>query len=210
MIHSNIIQGSEEWFALKLGKVSASHIHEVMAKLKSGEAAGRRNYRVKLVAEILTGQREENAFLSADMANGMEREDRARMAYEFQENVNVVQVGFIDHPTIKGAGSSPDGLVSEDGHTEIKCPKTATHLDYMLLGKIPDKYIKQMQFQMACSGRQWCDFVSYDPKLPVNLQLFIVRIERDKEMIAEIEEEVRLFIDELNDIVHALQLRGKV
>jgi putative phage-type endonuclease len=197
-------QGTEEWFEHKLGKASASHVNDIMATVKSGEAATRRNYRARLVAEILTGEREET-FQSVDMANGVEREAQARMAYEFKTDNTVEQVGFVDHPIIEGSGASPDGLIGEEGLVEIKCPKTSTHLDYMMTKKIPRNYMLQMQFQMACTGAEWCDFVSYDPKLPTNLQLLIIRVQRDHELILEIEDSVRTFLEGVKDTIAVLE-----
>jgi predicted phage-related endonuclease len=126
-------------------------------------------------------------------------------AYEFFVDRDVQQCGFINHPTILCAGASPDGLVGGDGLLELKCPNTATHIDTLLSGTIPDKYLKQMMFQMACTGRQWCDFASYDRRLPERMRLFVKRVERDDAMIADIELAVTQFLGELDDTVEALR-----
>jgi putative phage-type endonuclease len=182
-----LIQGSPEWFAARLGKVTASKIADVLSKGKGNvEPAGVRNYRAQLVCERLTGQREE-LYINGAMQRGTDLEPLARECYEFIKGVTVEQVGFVNHPAISMAGASPDGLVGDDGLVEIKCPNTATHIDYLLGGKPPAQYIPQMQWQMACTERKWCDFVSYDNRLTEELQLFIVRLERDDSFIAETE-----------------------
>ena len=201
MIHADIIQGTQEWFDIKRGKVSASKISDVMMKPTT---AGYRNYRAKLVVERLTGETEDS-YQNADMLRGTELEPNARLVYEYVTGQTVDQVGWIDHPTIEFSGSSPDGLVGEDGHIEIKCPKAATHLDTLLTGTIDDKYLLQMQFQMACSGRKWNDFVSYHPSFPEDKQLKIIRVDRDNAMIADIEKAVKIFLADVEKIVSELK-----
>jgi hypothetical protein len=139
------------------------------------------------------------------MLHGVETEPQARMAYEAFKGVLVDEMGFIDHPSIQYFGCSPDGLVEEDGLVEIKCPNSKTHLSTLLNGKIPTKYIPQVQTQMAVMNRQWCDFVSFDPRLPEDLQLFVVRVNRDDEYIAKLEEEVVAFLNEVNETVTKLK-----
>ena len=197
-------QGTPEWLAARAGKVTASRIPDVLAKIKSGEAADRRNYKAQLVVEMLTGQPAESGFESPEMRWGKEQEEFARAAYEVQKGVLVDQVGIVIHPTIERAAASPDGLVEFDGLVEIKCPKTATHLQYLVDGKVPTHYQPQMLWQMACTERQWCDFVSFDPRLPEHLQLFIRRFSRDQTRIDEIESEVRAFLSEVDAILAAL------
>jgi YqaJ-like viral recombinase domain len=119
--------------------------------------------------------------------------------------VDVTEVGFIDHPEIAMTGASPDGLVGESGLVEIKCPNTATHLDTLLGGSVHEKYLTQMYWQMACTGCDWCDFVSYDPRLPAGMALFVARVHRDVERIAELEHEVRTFLRELDDKIARLR-----
>jgi hypothetical protein len=135
---------------------------------------------------------------------GTEQEPNARAAYSARTGELVEEVGFIDHPTIAMSGASPDGLVN-DGIVEFKCPNTATHLEYLLADKVLEKYVTQMQWQMACTGRPWCDFVSYDPRLPEHLQMLVVRVPRNEVRIAELETEVRKFLAELDDKVKKLQ-----
>ena len=199
-----MIQGSPEWFASRLGKVTASRITDVMAKVKSGEATSRANYRAELVAERLSGESEEG-FVSSAMERGTELEPFARAAYEARKLVLVDQVGLIDHPDIPMSGASPDGLVGDYGLVEIKCPYTAIHIGYMTAGIPPAKYQPQMLWQMACTEREWCDFASYDPRLPGNLSLFVVRFERDDKRIKEMEAEVIRFLDEVNETVEKLR-----
>ena len=171
---------------------------------KSGPSASRRNYEAQLVAERLTGAVAES-FTSGAMQWGTDTEPQARSAYGFQYGVEVDQIAFVDHPKIAMSGASPDGLVGDEGLLEIKCPQTATHIDMLLTGKIDGKYITQMQWQMACTGRKWCDFVSFDPRLPVDLQLFCKRVERDQATIIHLETEVSAFLREVSDKVSALQ-----
>lgn len=199
-----IEQGSPEWFAARAGKVTASRVADVIAKTKTGYGASRANYAAQLVAERLTG-RVEQGFTNAAMQWGTDQEPFAREAYEYQAGIFVDQVGFIDHPTIAMTGASPDGLIGADGMVEIKCPNTATHIETLLSGKIPAKYQTQMAWQMACAGRAWCDFVSFDPRLPSHMSLFVQRYDRDDALIAELEREVSLFLAEVESTVSALQ-----
>lgn len=196
-------QRTDDWFAARLGKVTASRVADVVAKTKSGYSASRENYMADLIVERLTGQKAAG-FSSAAMEWGVEQEPLARAAYSARIGELVEEVGFIDHPTIAMSGASPDGLVN-DGCVEFKCPNTATHLEYLLAGKPPEKYVTQMQWQMACTERPWCDFVSYDSRLPEHLQMLIVRVPRDDKRIAELEDEVRKFLAELDEKVTKLK-----
>ena len=197
-------QGSQEWLLERCGKVTASRIADLMATTRSGYAASRDNYKAQLIAERLTGC-VAPGFTNAAMIHGTETEPEARRAYEFFVDRDVQQVGFIPHPAIEMSGASPDGLVGSDGLLELKCPNTATHIETLLTGRIPDKYHKQMQFQMACTGREWCDFASYDPRMPERMRLFVKRIPRDEGEIAEIEREVSVFLSEIADTVARLE-----
>lgn len=201
-----IEQGSVEWHLSRLGKVTASRVSDVLSKGKSGESASRKNYRTELLVQRLTGQPGES-FTNAAMEWGTATEPLARIAYEAEMGVFVDQVAFIDHPSIVQFGCSPDGLVAKDGLIEIKCGNTATHIDWMLDGKPPTKHIPQMQCQMAVTGRQWCDFVSFDPRLPDDLQLFVVRLERDQEYIKAMEAEVKKFLSEVDEMFTKLKER---
>jgi putative phage-type endonuclease len=193
-------QQTPEWFAQRVGKVTASRIADVMAKVKSGEAASRANYRAQLVAERLTGVPAES-YSNASMQWGTETEPYARMAYEASTGNLVLETGFALHPEIGFSGASPDGLIGDDGLVEIKCPNTATHIDYLLSKSVPEKYKPQMAWQMACTEREWCDFISYDPRLPDDLRLFVVRYERDKDYIDELEAAVIKFLSEVENTV---------
>lgn len=201
-------QGSPEWKAARAGKVTASRVSDVLAKIKSGEAAARANYKAQLVAEILSGEPQDDSFVSKDMLYGIEQEQFARAAYETTESVFVEQVGLIDHPRILRAAASPDGLVNHDGLLEIKCPKLATHISYVLAGIVPAQYQPQMLWQMACSERSWCDFVSFRPELPEHLRMFKVRMSRDDARIKEMEAEVIAFIAEVEAMVERLNRRA--
>jgi len=197
-------QGSAEWLAIRCGKVTASRVADVVAKTKTGYGASRANYMADLIAERLTGAPADR-FTNAAMAHGTATEPEAREFYEFMAGVEVKQVAFVPHPTIAMSGASPDGLVGDDGLVEIKCPNTATHIDTLLGITGPSRYMAQMQWQMACTGRAWCDFVSYDPRLPESMRLFFSRIIRDDPMIAVLTDEVIKFLAELDAKVEALR-----
>lgn len=199
-------QLSPEWFAARCGKVTASRIADVMAKTRNGYGAGRKNYMAELVAERLTGIKAQG-FTSAAMMHGIETEPEARANYEFMTNSEVAEVGFVDHPIIEMTGASPDGLVGDDGLVEIKCPNTATHIDTLLGSNIDRKYVLQMHWQMICTQRKWCDFVSFDPRMPVEMQLYIARVELDTELAEEITAEVNKFLAETSVMVNELNAK---
>jgi putative phage-type endonuclease len=199
-------QGSQEWTAARLGKVTASRMSDVIAKIKTGWGASRANYMAELIAERLTGE-PAPSYTNAAMQWGTEKEPDARAAYEFYKNCEVVQVGFIAHPTIAMSGASPDGYVGDDGMIEIKAPNTANHIDTLLGQAIPDKYIVQMLWQMNCAERKWCDFVSYDPRLPETMRLHIQRVPRDSKRIVELEQMAQQFLSELDEKLAALKQR---
>ena len=196
-------QRTEEWFKARLGKVTASRVADVIAKTKSGYSASRDNYMAQLICERLTGQQGES-FTNAAMEHGTKTEPLARSAYENARGLFAEEVGFVQHPTIEMSGASPDGLVETRGMLEIKCPNTATHIDTLLTQSVPTKYITQMQWQMRCCDRQWCDYVSFDNRIREDLQLFVKRVEFDASYVAMLEEEVNLFLKELDVKVNKL------
>jgi len=196
-------QRSDEWFAARLGKVTASRVADVVARTKTGYGASRANYLAELVAERLTGVKAEG-FTNAAIQWGSDQEPEARLAYEFRTDAAIEEVGFIPHPAIEMSGASPDALVGDEGLAEIKCPNTSTHIETLLTGVIPSRYETQMLWQMACTGRAWCDFASFDPRLPEEIRLFVKRFHRDDARIAELEEEVRTFLFELDTTVRRL------
>ncbi len=201
-----IEQRTPEWHALRLGKVTASRVADVIAKTKSGYGASRANYMAELIAERLTGKPAEN-YTNAAMQWGIDTEAAARSAYEVHALDVVQEVAFVPHSTIDMAGASPDGYVGADGLVEIKAPNTATHIETLIIQAIPGKYMTQMQFQMACTGRLWCDFVSYDPRLPPAMQLFVRRVPRDDSIIESLEHQVHLFLGELEEkLAHLTKL----
>jgi putative phage-type endonuclease len=204
MTDAAIIQRSPEWFAARCGSLGASQLADALAKTKSGWGASRANLQARLVIERLTGQQEEGFIRSAAMQWGVDKEDDARTAYSFVTGHEVTEVGLYKHPTIIGSHASPDGLVGHDGCLEIKCPNSATHIETLKSGQVAHKYLLQMQWQMACADRQWCDFVSFDPRMPDNLSLYIQRIERDNDMLAILESEVAAFLVEVDVDVKAL------
>ena len=198
-----MVQGSPEWHQARLGKVTASRISDVAAKIKTGWGASRAKYMGELIAESLTHE-PTPSFVNAAMQHGTDTEPQAAAAYSFYTDAELELVGFVDHPKIDQAGCSPDRLIGKDGLVEIKCPQTSTHIDTLLGSSIPKKYIDQMQWQMACTKRKWCDFVSFDPRMPPETQLFIQRVERDKERIKELEEMVVEFLTEMNEKIDRL------
>jgi len=200
-------QRTDEWYAARLGKVTASRLSDVLATIKTGEAAARANYRIELVAERLTGK-STPSFTSAAMQWGVDCEPMARSAYETATGLIVTEVGFVDHPTIAMTGASPDGLVGDDGLIEIKCPDTKTHIETLTSKQVPPKYIPQMQWQMACTGRAWVDFVSFDPRLPEHLMLEIIRVDRDQSLIDKYSEAVNRFLADVSQTIHLLNTRG--
>lgn len=201
-------QGTAAWKQARLGKVTASRIVDVVAKTKTGWGASRANYMAELVAQRLTGQHVEG-FVNAAMQHGTDTEPLARAAYEERTGAFVEQVGLIEHPRIPMTAASPDGLVDDDGMLEIKCPNTATHIETLLGEEIERKYILQMQWQMACADRTWCDFVSFDNRMPASMQIHVQRVERDDLLIASIEKDVAQFLLELSVKVRDLQARYK-
>lgn len=212
----NVEQGSAAWKASRVGRVTASRIKDILAQGKSGkESASRADYRMQLACEVLTREPQDDTFFSKEMAWGIEQEPFARGAYNASEGVIVDLVGMVIHPKDDRCAASPDGIVnwdggeSFDGLVEIKCPKTKTHVGYIQAGGVPTDYQPQMLWQMACTGARWCDFVSYDPRLPENLQLYICRFERDDARIAEIEREVARFLDEVDCLVSTLTKLGE-
>lgn len=202
----DIEQRSEQWFAARCGSLGASQIADAISKSKDGKAFGltSANLRAKLVVERLTGI-QEDGFKTAAIQHGIDSEEAARLAYEAHTGAFVTEVGLYKHPAIEGTHASPDGLVGDDGLIEIKCPNSVTHIDTLKTEKVPTKYLYQMQWQMRCTDRQWCDYVSFDPRLPENLRLFVKRIFRDDALIAKLEANVVQFLKGVSDDVEALQ-----
>ena len=197
------IQGSPEWHAARCGRVTASRVCDIMRKTKSGVSATRNTYMGELIAERLSGNVAET-YTSKAMEFGKETEDKARAFYGFMHDVDPVAVGLVLHPTIDMAAASPDRLIGTDGLIEIKCPNSATHIATLLGAAIDPDYIKQMQWQMACTERTWCDFVSFDPRMPADMQMHDERVQRDGVAIAEMFVAVETFLAELDSKLDAL------
>jgi putative phage-type endonuclease len=197
-------QRTEEWFAVRLGKVTASRVADLMATTKTGYSASRENLMAQLIVERLTNQQQES-YTNASMQWGIEQEPFARAAYEIATGQMVDECGFVPHPTIADAGASPDGLVGTDGLVEIKCPNTAGMIEALLTQTVPGKYNTQMQMQMACTDRAWCDYVVFDPRMPAKAQLFIKRVPRDPVFIQKMETEIVKFLGELDAKVNQLK-----
>ena len=208
MTDAAIIQRSPEWYAARCGSLGASQLSDALAKTKSGWGASRANLQAKLVVERLTGQQEEGFIRSPAMQWGVDKEEEARTAYSFMTGNEVTEVGLYKHPTIIGTHASPDGLVGWTGCIEIKCPNSATHIETLKSNRIANKYIMQMQWQMICADRQWCDFVSFDPRMPDHLMLYVQRVERDAEMQAYLETEVAQFLQEVEADVNELNMKS--
>jgi len=195
---ADIVQGTELWFKQRLGKVTASRMGDMTAKTKAGYGATRATYKAEKLIERLTGA-QQDTYKSPAMQWGNDQEPYAREAYSFYTNNEVVETGFVVHPLIENAGASPDGLIGDDGMLEIKCPNTSTMLEYLETEKIPANYMKQIQWQLACCDRHWCDFAAYDPRLPEEMRLLVIRVERNNDMIAELEQETLKFLAELDE-----------
>ena len=196
-------QGTPEWHQMRLGKVSASRMADLLAKTKTGASASRAKYMAQLLCERMTGQPTE-FFTTAAMQRGTEIEPVARAAYESENFISVDQVAWVEHPTIPMAGCSPDGVVGEHGLIEIKCKEIHNHLDTILNDKIDPDHQAQMMWQMACTGRQWCDYVCFDDRAPEGLQLFIKRLERNDDLIKTMEYEVSKFLKDLEEMIYKL------
>jgi hypothetical protein len=206
------LQGTDAWKLDRAGNITASQIANVRMKPKKdgSECVGRRNYKAQIVAEILSGKPCESSFFSPDMLRGQELEQYARAAYEVREGVLVQEVGFIKHPTIERAGCSPDGLVGDDGLIEIKSPKIAIHIEYLLADEVPAEYRPQLIWQLAVTRRDWVDFVSYNDELPTHLQLFVKRFQADQSIIEDFEKDARQFLAEVNGLLIQLDAVEKV
>lgn len=202
-------QGSAEWLQNRVGRITASRVCEAMSRFKNkdGETAERKNYKTDMIVERLTGRSTEN-FVSPEMVWGRDNEQGARTAYEMEKGVMTRQVGFILHPTLDHVGASPDSLV-DDGGLEIKCPKTATHIKWMLAGVMPEEHVDQVQLNIVCAETLWWDFMSYDPRLPEGIDRFIVRVPRDDKRIAEMEGEAIQFDKEIEQVIAFLRQREK-
>jgi putative phage-type endonuclease len=198
-------QRTDEWYLTRLGKVTASSLYKVLAKTKTGYGADRGNYMTQLVLERVTGTKAD-FYTNASMQWGIDQEPFARAAYEATKGVMVEEIAFVPHPTIEMSGASPDGLVGDDGMVEIKCPDSKTMLECWLSDNpVESKYMAQMQWQMRCADRNWCDYVVFDPRMPPKAQLFVDRVERDDEWIAATEIEVVKFLAEVDAKVAALK-----
>lgn len=203
MSDADLEQGSESWRLARVGSLGASQVHEAIARTKTGWGATRANVMASVILERITGKPTES-YVSPAMEWGSRVEPDARAAYEFQNNCDVQLVGLIRHPTIAGSHASPDGLVGDDGLIEVKCPASATHLDTLLGQSVPGKYNIQMNWQMAVTGRKWCDWVSYDPRFSPHLQLYVHRVHRDDKLIADLEQMVSDFLQEVETKIAAL------
>jgi putative phage-type endonuclease len=201
-------QGTEAWHQLRMGKVTASRVADLLAKTKTGPSASRGNYLIELALQRVTKTIEES-YTNAAMEWGTQTEPQARVAYEVKTGNFVDQVAFIDHPTIAGFGCSPDGIVATDGLIEIKCPNSATHWSYIKANEPPNKYFIQMQAQMSVTGAKWCDFVSFDPRMPERSQLLVVRVLRDPEYILYMEAEISSFLKEVEKEVQLMEKRNE-
>lgn len=200
------IQGSPVWLKARCGRITASRLCDVLATRKDGkEAAKRRDYKMDLIAERLTGISEDN-WVSADMDYGTENEPMARMAYELAFDVLVDQIGFAIHPALEYSGASPDALVGKDGVLEIKVPKTTTHLEWKMASVVPEEYVPQMIWEMVCTERFYADFLSYDPRIEdPALRAFCIRLDYDQELANKYTREVMKFNEEIEEAIDKLK-----
>ncbi|WP_273722008.1 lambda exonuclease family protein [Bartonella sp. ML71XJBT] len=193
-------QRTAEWFQARLGKVTASNVYNVLNKTAKGTPTSKyEEYKIKLMTERLTEEISQS-YITPAMQWGIEHEEDALREYAFIYDTEVTRCGFIQHPTIQMAGASPDGFVGEDGLVEIKCPQSLNHLRFFIDDTIKPEYIAQMQFQMACTGRKWCHFMSYNPHFvgrSSHLRMKIKRINRDEEHIEAINKAVEIFLEEI-------------
>lgn len=197
-------QGTAGWLADRAGHLTASCFADIMAKTKSGYAASRGNLLARLVAERMTGV-PETSFTSTAMQWGTEQEPIARAEYEMLSDDLVQETGFVKHPSIEWSGASPDGMIGSDGLIEIKCPNTQTHIDYILTRTVPKKYLLQMQWQMECTERAWCDFCSFDPRMPKSHAMFVIRVHRDEVLLVEMRQAATAFLEEVESTIHKLR-----
>lgn len=199
-------QGTPEWKQARAGRATGSRAADILATIKSGEAAARRDYRIQLVTERLSGTPAEDGFVSKDMQWGTEQEPYARMSFEAKTGHIVREAGFAYLPDVM-AGCSVDGFIEDGGRTgllEAKCPKSATHIGYLLAGRLPPAYVPQVTHNLWVTGAQFADFVSFDPRLPENLQLFHIRVERDEEAIKAYIASVMGFLAEVDATLEQL------
>lgn len=196
MRETNKFQGTGEWFSARAGKLTASRMRSAMKRLRNGDdSAERRDLKIELLVERMSDEIVYK-YRNPAMDWGVEQEPFAKEAYERKTGRLITDVGFVDHPAIENCGASPDGLV-DDGLIEIKCPTTATHIQYVLDGEVPEAYQPQMILQCASTRREWCDFVSYDPRLPEPQQLFVRRFYPTPAQIENVEKEAREFLSEV-------------
>jgi putative phage-type endonuclease len=203
MTTPDLRQRSPEWYAARRGSLGASDIGDALARTKTGWSTSRTHVMNRIILERLTGKTVQG-FTTWAMREGIEREPEARLAYMFHVDVDVADAWVYPHPTIAGAHASPDGFVGDDGLVQIKCPQHSAHLDLLLGGATPPGYVMQIQWEIACTGQAWCDFVSFQPEFPAAMQLIVRRIERDDEHIAELEKHVRAFLEETEARLQAL------
>ncbi|WP_273754802.1 lambda exonuclease family protein [Bartonella sp. MM73XJBT.G] len=184
-------QRTAEWFQARLGKVTASNIYNVISKTAKGTPTSKyEDYKIKLITERLTGQTSPY-YETEDMRWGIENEEDALREYAFIYDTQITQCGFIQHPTIQMAGASPDSLIDEDGLIEIKCPRSTNHMRFIIDNEIKPEYLAQMQFQMACTRRKWCDFISYDPRFTRDASHLRMKIKRIHRNDKQIEQEIQ-------------------
>jgi hypothetical protein len=203
-------QRSPEWFAARLGKLTGSCAGAMLSKIKSGEAAARRDLRLKLVCERLTGQCQDDGFVNDAMQRGIDLEPQAFAAYEAHTGQMVTRTGFLALNGVE-AGCSLDGHVGNfDGIVEIKCPKSATHLRYLRSGEVPAEHLPQIRHNLWISGAAWCDFVSFDDRFPPAYQVFIVRVERNEQEMGIYEGRALAFLSEVDNELTAIQTMADI
>jgi putative phage-type endonuclease len=207
---NDIIQGSLEWLELRRGFVTASRVADILAKTKTGPSASRQNYLIELALQRVTGVVEES-YQNEAMLRGTQEEPLARDAYQKETKTFVEELPFVKHKTIEWFGCSPDGIIRKQDGTynllEIKNPNSATHWSYIKAGEPPTKYKIQMMAQMACTGADWCDFYSYDSRMPEGSRSFLARLPRDNAFIESMENDIKAFLEEVSYEVKLMEAR---
>ena len=206
MSNEELIQGSPEWFSARVGKLTASRLGDLMRVTRYGESTYKTRLRMELAIERITGKSASSVVMNQAMRDGVEREPDARKLFEAITGKEVALCGSFDHPEIVNTSASPDGLLrDENAVLELKCPTHATHATNLMSDKMPKNYEYQVQWQIACTESDFAYFASYHPDFPKDLRLKYVRVERDDEVIKSLEEAVRQFDIEIEDLIIKIQ-----
>lgn len=206
-----MLEGDElaNWLRARAGKLTASRMRDAMDFLKNGQPSAKRSQLMReLLAERLTGDSVRH-FVTDAMQWGLEKEAEAKEAYEAETGILIAEAGFYDHPRIDNLGATPDGLLPGGGLIETKAPTTPVFVEWVMAGVVPEEHKPQMVVQCACTGRAWCDFVAYDPRIrDIRKRLFIRRFEPTAEEVAKVEAAAEQFLSELDAMFDAFTERA--